>query len=233
MSQGRRRRICPETTRYAQQPITSRRQPASSFQHKATVGNSDQHIALRAHVHRSPGLHSGRGAPGIHAGPFRPSSRLARASIFYRGPGGSRTTGAGDSPGEIVSARAPLALVLAKGEDSTAAGLRPGDVGVGLSPPDATRPGRRGSPASLTRATRRPSLIACPMHWSPTARQRVLSDLNVELASTLSRISTTERSVPRFQQSATRRHASRRCVEGFGLTDGRSAVCAGGRLRGS
>jgi hypothetical protein len=33
------------------------------------------------------------------------------------GPGGSRTTGAGDSPGEIVSARAPLAFVLAKSED--------------------------------------------------------------------------------------------------------------------
>ena len=65
---------------------------------------------------------------------FRLSSPSARGSFFGWGPGGSRTTGAGDSPGESVSARAPLALVLAKGEDSSAAGLRPGDVGFGFSP---------------------------------------------------------------------------------------------------
>src|SRR5712691_472193 len=45
----------------------------------------------------------------------------ARVDLLV-GSGGSRTTGAGDSPGEIVGARAPLALVLAKSEDFDSGG---------------------------------------------------------------------------------------------------------------
>jgi len=71
-----------------------------------------------------------RGAPGSHrdhrseagSNSFGPQVVQCEGRSFGWGPGGSRTTGVGDSPGEIVGARAPLALVLAKSEDFDSGG---------------------------------------------------------------------------------------------------------------
>jgi hypothetical protein len=96
--------------------------------------------------------------------PLRPSSRSARGSIFYWGPGGLRTTGAGDSPGEIVGARAPLALVLAKSEDFDRGGSAARRRSLRLLSPRRDAPRMAGQSPNLTRATRRPLLILRPVH---------------------------------------------------------------------
>jgi hypothetical protein len=84
--------------------------------------------------------------------------RPARRCVF-----GARAAreeqGAGDSPGEIVSARASLAPFLAKSEDSTAAGLRR-TVPCRLLPP-MRRARMTGQSRSLTRETRRPLSALC------------------------------------------------------------------------
>ncbi len=118
------------------QPAGAGSRSLSRSQQRATLSTRTctSRSALRAHLHLAPGLHSGRGASRIHAGSVSSLMSFRARVDLLSGPGGSRRTGAGDSPGESVSARAPLALVLAKGEDLDAAGLRPGDVGFGFSP---------------------------------------------------------------------------------------------------
>jgi hypothetical protein len=62
-------------------------------------------------------------------------------------------------PREIVSARARLRSLSQRAKISTAAGCLQATL-ASASPPDATRPGWRDIPASLARATRRPSSAA-------------------------------------------------------------------------
>jgi hypothetical protein len=91
---------------------------------------------------------------GVRTG--HPPSSWVRAAREQRGLRQSRG---------IVSARAPLALVLAKSEDFDSGGSAARRRGLGFSP-DATRPGLWGSDR-LNRATRRPFLILRPVHRGP------------------------------------------------------------------
>ena len=81
--------------------------------------------------------------------------KLSQGRVDLRvGPDGSRTTGVGDSPGEIVTPGPFLALVRAESENCGGGGFAVGRRWRRLLPL-APRPGRRDSPRSLIRATRR------------------------------------------------------------------------------